>query len=456
MIELDDSAEEDLLKSNGHSETESKSLVDDYIELDKKEEDKLLQIDSDLVESSNDRIVADDLKIENKLLELDNENSNHSVTSVKSDRSVQSVKSVASGKSAKSHESVHSVKSQASGKSAKSDHSTCSKTSIHSTKSSAHQSVKSDIIEDHNNLSNHSVKSDISDNCAAKSFTSIQNENSGTIITHNTTLQIQKDCSNDSHKSDIDNKFSESDCNKNEKLENKVGSDLESIKSNEKSPLSGENKDPKQSILKTLEDSSETSEDAKSSAISSCDNKCEKMEVDSKEEKKEMLLPEKCTIDIKNSDNCSIKSDVCDSDPQTNKSPISDTIKEDVENESIKITDSGRKRAADTDDSLSSLPKRSRLDDVIGKLGSQIGIPLDKVRTMEELSDTDATDASHLDSEMTESKSEETSSDTDVDEDEDEDVVKMKSPVKSPKKARRVSQKVIYYNFAHFQGFTNL
>ena len=94
MIELDDSAEEDLLKSNGHSEAESKSLTDDYIELDKKEEDKLLQIDSDLVESSDDRIVADDLKIENKLLELDNENSNHSVTSVKSDHSVQSVKSV--------------------------------------------------------------------------------------------------------------------------------------------------------------------------------------------------------------------------------------------------------------------------------------------------------------------------------------------------------------------------
>ena len=465
MIELDDSAEEDLLKSNGHSEAESKSLTDDYIELDKKEEDKLLQIDSDLVESSDDRIVADDLKIENKLLELDNENSNHSVTSVKSDRSVQSVKSVASGKSAKSDHSVHSVTSQASGKSAKSDHSvhsvtsqasgksaksddsTHSKTSIHSTKSSAHQSVKSDIIEDHNNSSNHSVKSDISDNCAAKSFNSIHNENSGTIITQKTTLQIQKDCSNDSHKSDIDNKFIESDCNKTEKLENKVGSDLGSIKSNEKSPLSAENKDPKQSILKTLEDSSETSEDAKSSAISSCDNKCDKMEVDLKEEKKELSLPEKCsskcTIDINNSDNCSIKSDVCDSDPQTKKSQISHSIKEDVENERIKNTNSDRKRAADDDDSLSSLPKRSRLDDVIGKLGSQIGIPLDKVRTMDELSDTDATDASHLDSEMTESKSEETSSDTDVDEDEDEDVVKMKSSVKSPKKARRVSQKVI-------------
>lgn len=447
MIELDDSAEEDLLKSNGHSEAESKSLTDDYIELDKKEEDKLLQIDSDLVESSDDRIVADDLKIENKLLELDNENSNHSVTSVKSDHSVQSVKSVASGKSAKSNHSVHSVKSQASGKSAKSDDSAHSKTSIHSTKSSAHQSVKSDIIEDHNNSSNHSVKSDISDNCAAKSFTSIHNENSGTIITQKTTLQIQKDCSNDSHKSDIDNKFIESDCNKTEKLEIKVGSDLGSIKSNEKKPLSAENKDPKQSILKTLEDSSETSEDAKSSAISSCDNKCDKMEVDSKEEKKELSLPEKCsskcTIDINNSDNCSIKSDVCDSDPRTKKSQISHSIKEDVENERIKNTNSDRKRAADDDDSLSSLPKRSRLDDVIGKLGSQIGIPLDKVRTMDELSDTDATDASHLDSEMTESKSEETSSDTDVDEDEDEDVVKMKSSVKSPKKARRVSQKVI-------------
>jgi hypothetical protein len=87
-------------------------------------------------------------------------------------------------------------------------------------------------------------------------------------------------------------------------------------------------------------------------------------------------------------------------------------IKEDSENERIKNTNSDRKRAADDDDSLSSLPKRSRLDDVIGKLGSQIGIPLDKVRTMDELSDTDATDASHLDSEMTESKSEETSSDT--------------------------------------------
>jgi hypothetical protein len=141
------------------------------------------------------------------------------------------------------------------------------------------------------------------------------------------------------------------------------------------------------------------------------------MEVDSKEEKKELSLPEKCsskcTIDINNSDNCSIKSDVCDSDPQTKKSQISHSIKEDVENERIKDTNSDRKRAADDDDSLSSLPKRSRLDDVIGKLGSQIGIPLDKVRTMDELSDTDATDASHLDSEMTESKSEETSSDTD-------------------------------------------
>jgi hypothetical protein len=138
-----------------------------------------------------------------------------------------------------------------------------------------------------------------------------------------------------------------------------------------------------------------------------------------------------------------LASSVYDSDTRNKKSQISHSIKEDVENERIKNTNTDRKRAADDDDSLSSLPKRSRLDDVIGKLGSQIGIPLDKVRTMDELSDTDATDASHLDSEMTESKSEETSSDTDVDEDEDEDVVKMKSSVKSPKKARRVSQKVI-------------
>ncbi|CAG2239245.1 Activating transcription factor 7-interacting protein 1 [Mytilus edulis] len=480
VIELDDSIEDELLKCNGDSQSQTKNCEDD---LDKKEEDKLLQMEVDMDLDSKGNTA--DLKEENKLLELDNENSNHSVTSVKSNHSITSVKSNQSVKSNhsinsnhsmksnhsvkseasvksidsdKSVKSIHSVKSVNSDKSEKSNHSIISETSVHSISSvhnkkkddisiqsdSSNHSHNSDISEPSN--TNHSLNSEISvkSNSSTKSDISIHNGKPEVYIS-SSKLDIHNESSSHSIKSDSNDQSTckvvepESKCDKLTKVENDLTNDdvTKSVRSEKDTDSQDDTKE--MDVLEPSEDS----QDAKSMASSISDDKEEKMDIDSDEEKDDALSSAKNSSDSKDtSDNeqCSIKSESCDSDLKSNNKGSEKCKIEENENDT-KSDGSDRKRPAESEDSGSPEPKKSRLDEVIGKLGTQIGIPLDKVKAMEELSDTDA---SHLDSEVTESKSEETetSSDTDVDEeDDDDDVAEMKTPVKSPKKSRRVSRK---------------
>lgn len=480
VIELDDSIEDELLKCNGDSQSQTKNCEDD---LDKKEEDKLLQMEVDMDLDSKGNTA--DLKEENKLLELDNDNSNHSVTSVKSNHSITSVKSNQSVKSNhsinsnhsmksnhsvkseasvksidsdKSVKSIHSVKSVNSDKSEKSNHSIISETSVHSI-SSVHNKIKDDISIQ-SDSSNHSHNSDISEpsntnhslnseisvksNSSTKSDISIHNGKPEVYIS-SSKLDIHNESSSHSIKSDSNDQSTckvvepESKCDKLTKVENDLKNDdvTKSVRSEKDTDSQDDTKE--MDVLEPSEDS----QDAKSMASSISDDKEEKMDIDSDEEKDDALSSAKNSSDSKDtSDNeqCSIKSESCDSDLKSNNKGSEKCKIEENENDT-KSDGSYRKRPAESEDSGSPEPKKSRLDEVIGKLGTQIGIPLDKVKAMEELSDTDA---SHLDSEVTESKSEETetSSDTDVDEeDDDDDVAEMKTPVKSPKKSRRVSRK---------------
>lgn len=462
-----------MLKSSDESSSpkeDNKTLSND---IDKKEEDKLLQID----DAQEIKTASNDLKEENKLLELDNEDSNHSVTSVKSSHSINSNHSV------KSNESIKSNHSAKSGNSIKSVHSIHLEDSSHLTKNpttsllsdSRSQSPNNEDKElnilNHNECSNHSVKSCTSQQ-GVKSNSSIPiGSNLNSVDCENNSQYISDDLDNDSSnissKSYLkkDNTYSTSKLDRNSEKSN------DSVKCSESIGLCNKavpeeavdvdlsertlvDKDSKSDSIKAVEGETSQSESPKSEEdkdVAKDDEVLENsqkrdqdeiMHLDSDREKadKPCKEPSSESKDEKDIEQCSNKTQSCDSGPQSIQSEISAICDEDNEKAASKPDASDRKRPADEDD-LSSEPKRSRLDEVIGQLENRTGISLNRVKSIEELSDTDT---SHLDSEMTESKSEDTTSASEMDDEDEESSV---TPVQSPRKTRRMSQKVRIINF---------
>lgn len=437
VIELDDSLEDELLKSSDDSSSPKQNDDAFSNEIDKKEEEKLLQLD-DVQNSKEDNTTTNDLKEENKLLELDSEDSNHSVTSVKSDTSSKSVKSDKNLHSNQSDSSEHSAKLVPSIPVEESSGNLSSQS-----RSQSPSTLNNKELNNHNDCSNQSTNScysqhSVKTNSSIKSGSNINSADSET-SNHGTSENLEKNSNTSSKVENIDLTLKDSD-NSNDSVKSNGSTSLcnketESVdqKSNAHSrPDSIESKG-EEDVSSSLKPNSNC-ENAKGNNVSKIHNEpVEVMDLDSdgESEEKASKLSTSDSKDATDIERSSVNTPSCDSEPKSVQSETSVVC--DEENNDIKPEVTDRKRPAD-DAEVSSQPKRSRLDEVIGQLGNRTGIPLSKVKSMDELSDTDT---SHLDSEMNESKSEDTSA-SEMDEEDEES-----TPTPSPRKSRRMSQKEI-------------
>jgi len=199
--------------------------------------------------------------------------------------------------------------------------------------------------------------------------------------------------------------------------------DLLNLKDDTKIPEEGETEATKEEEDKLL--ASDEEENKKN-------ERCSDVEEESESEKKKI---KELKAKIKTEDEESQESQNSTSSSNSSSSSVSNSESETKVKEDGNSENCDRKRPAESCES-SVEPKRSRLDIVIGKLGSQIGI---KPELLKEEPDEDMSDTEEPDSEMTESKSEGTT--TSVTEDE-EDTPKTKLKHQHKKKRIRVTPKV--------------